>query len=208
MTETRRVICWRHGQTDWNIENRFQGQRDVPLNETGLAQAERAARLLAQLRPDAIVASDLQRAADTARALARIFGLPVTYDPALRERFGGPWEGLTRAEIAAGWPERLPTMDIPGGEDLGTVGKRVAEAIQRGLEKVPEGGTLVVVGHGAALRAGIHTMLGLQADQWEVLGTLSNCSWSVLGPSRSGGWRLLEYNARSLPEEKVLGDDR
>ncbi|MDD6791912.1 MAG: histidine phosphatase family protein, partial [Thermobifida fusca] len=63
MTETRRVICWRHGQTDWNIENRFQGQRDVPLNETGLAQAERAARLLAQLRPDAIVASDLQRAA-------------------------------------------------------------------------------------------------------------------------------------------------
>jgi len=208
VTETRRVICWRHGQTDWNVENRFQGQLDIPLNTTGVAQAERAARLLAQLRPDAIIASDLQRASDTAHALARLTGLTVTHDPALRERFGGPWEGLSHAEIAAGWPEQLKTMDIPGGEDMPTVGARVAEAIARGLEKVPEGGTLVVASHGAALRAGIHTMLGLPPEHLEALGSLSNCCWSVLGPRRLGGWRLLEHNAGSLPEDRVLGDDR
>lgn len=208
MTETRRVICWRHGQTDWNAENRFQGQTDIPLNETGVSQAEHAARLLALLRPDAIIASDLQRAADTANALARLTGLSVAHDPALRERHGGPWEGLTRAEISAGWPEQLRTMDIPGGEDMPVVGARVAEAIRRGLEKVPENGVLVVASHGAALRAGIHTMLGLPEDQLEALGSLGNCSWSVLGPRRLGGWRLLEHNAGSLPEERILGDDR
>ncbi|MFC9289882.1 histidine phosphatase family protein, partial [Streptomyces sp. NPDC057052] len=58
----RRVILWRHGQTLWNVERRFQGTTDVPLTETGVAQARRSARLLASLKPDAIVASDLRRA--------------------------------------------------------------------------------------------------------------------------------------------------
>ncbi|GLU47998.1 histidine phosphatase family protein [Nocardiopsis ansamitocini] len=207
MTQTRRIICWRHGQTDWNVESRFQGQTDIPLNEQGVAQAERAASLLATLQPDAIIASDLQRAADTGAALARLTGLTVEHDPGLRERFGGPWEGLTRDEISANWPEQHRRMDIPGGESMPDVGARVAEVIVRGLEKVPDNGLLVVASHGAALRAGIHTMLGLPEDQLEALGSLSNCAWSVLGPRRLGGWRLLEHNAGTLPEGTVLGDD-
>ena len=122
MTETRRVICWRHGQTDWNIENRFQGQRDVPLNETGLAQAERAARLLAQLRPDAIVASDLQRAADTARALARIVGLRRATELMMTNRTlsaaeACEWQIVNRVYPAADFGRNVATLpaDLPAG---------------------------------------------------------------------------------------------
>ncbi|WP_046472242.1 histidine phosphatase family protein [Allosalinactinospora lopnorensis] len=208
MTETRRVICWRHGRTTWNAEKRFQGQTDIPLDELGVAQAERAAALLATMRPDAIIASDLRRAADTAAFLARCAGLGVEYDKGLRERFGGPWEGLTAGEIRERWAEEYTRMDIPGGEDLGAVGERVQDAVLRGLAAVPEHGLLVVVSHGAALRGGINRMLGLPPERREVLGPLGNCSWSLLGPLRSGGWRLLEHNAASLPEERPLGDDR
>ena len=76
-------MLWRHGQTTWNAEHRFQGQTDIPLDETGEAQAEYAARRLATLRPDAIFASDLSRALQTAAPLARLTGLPVAADKGL-----------------------------------------------------------------------------------------------------------------------------
>ncbi|TQN32336.1 putative phosphoglycerate mutase [Haloactinospora alba] len=208
MSETRRIICWRHGQTSWNAEKRFQGQTDIPLDGRGQAQAAHAARLLARLRPDAIISSDLRRAADTAERLAEQLGTPVERDKRLRERNGGPWEGLTMSEIRASWPEEYTRMAIPGGEDLETVGERMRDAIERGLETVPDGGLLAVVSHGASLRAAINRLLGLAPEQREVLGPLGNCCWSLLGPLHSGGWRLLEHNAASLPEERVLGDDR
>ncbi|NED79167.1 histidine phosphatase family protein, partial [Streptomyces sp. SID11233] len=83
----RRIILWRHGQTAWNLERRFQGDTDVPLTETGRAQAKRAARLLASLQPDALIASDLGRAADTAGELAALTGLEITFDRGLRETY-------------------------------------------------------------------------------------------------------------------------
>ena len=82
-------MLWRHGQTVWNAERRFQGQSDIALDDVGQAQAERAARLLAALRPDLIVSSDLSRAAQTAAPLSRLTGLAVTLDKDLRERSGG-----------------------------------------------------------------------------------------------------------------------
>src|SRR6202020_3590529 len=66
-----RLVLWRHGQTVWNLEGRFQGQTDIELDSAGQAQAEGAARLLAALRPDAIVSSDLRRASGTAAPLGR-----------------------------------------------------------------------------------------------------------------------------------------
>ncbi|GAA3724361.1 histidine phosphatase family protein [Salinactinospora qingdaonensis] len=209
MIETRRVVCWRHGRTAWNLENRFQGQTDIPLDATGVAQAERAAHLLAALHPSAIIASDLSRAAETAGMLARQTGLSPHYDKGLRERHGGEWEGLTSTEIRQRWPDEDTRMEIPGGEELASVGERVVEAIDRGLATVPENGILVVVSHGAALRSGITRMLGLSPEKRGILGPLDNCSWSVLGPVTLGeGWRLLEHNAGTLPGERVLSDDR
>jgi glucosyl-3-phosphoglycerate phosphatase len=206
MTARRKIVCWRHGQTAWNVEHRFQGQTDIPLDETGQEQAERAARLLAGLRPAALVTSDLQRAAATAGSLARITGLTPSTDPDLRERNGGEWEGLTDHEIRRLWPEEHTVWEPPGGESADSVAKRVAGGLERAAQAVPEGGLVVVVSHGAALRLGMLKLLGFPEDLWGRLGGLANCCWSVLEEGRVG-WRLVEHNAGTLPEP-VMSDDR
>ncbi|MER5627640.1 histidine phosphatase family protein [Streptosporangium sp. NPDC002544] len=202
---SRRVVCLRHGQTLWNVEHRFQGHSDIPLDETGIAQATRAASLLAALRPSMIVSSDLQRAFDTASALARVTGLNVMVDKDLRERGGGQWEGLTREEISAGWPREFAAWEAPGGEEVGDVADRVASAVRRWAAQVDSDGLLVVASHGAAIRLGIAKLMNLPQELWPALGGLGNCSWSVLEESRKG-WRLLEHNAGTLPEP-VSSDD-
>jgi broad specificity phosphatase PhoE len=206
-------VLWRHGQTVWNAERRFQGQTDIPLDETGVAQAERAARLLASLRPELIVSSDLSRAASTAAPLAQLTGLEVTLDKDLRERHGGGWEGLNDAEIRARYPAEHANWSPPDGEPSAAVADRVAAALQRIAERLAENerdgasGLAVVASHGAALRLGMSRFLGMPEELFNVLGPLSNCSWSVLG-QRRGHWRLLEHNAGTLPEPVVLSDDR
>src|SRR5690606_9333676 len=94
------------------------------------------------------------------------------------------------------------------GEPVLDVGERVHDAIRRALARVPEGGLLVAVGHGAPLRAGINRMIGLPEEMRQALGPLGNCSWALLGPLDSGGSRLLAHNASSLPEDRILGADR
>ena len=208
-----RLVLWRHGQTIWNAERRFQGQTDIPLDETGQAQAERAGRLLAALRPDLIVSSDLSRAASTAAALARLTGLEVALDKDLRERHGGGWEGLNDAEIRARYPAEHASWSPPDGEPSPVVAERVAGALQRIADRLTEDDRngasrlAVVASHGAALRLGMSRFLGMPEELFGVLGPLSNCSWSVLG-QRHGQWRLLEHNAGTLPEPVVLSDDR
>ncbi|MFF2650625.1 histidine phosphatase family protein [Streptomyces sp. NPDC058045] len=207
----RRIILWRHGQTLWNLERRFQGSTDIPLTEAGLGQARRAARLLASLKPDAIIASDLGRAAATAAELAAVTGLHITHDEALRETYAGVWQGLTHEEIITlhgeeytAWKRGEPVRR-GGGELESEVADRAAPVVLRHTEKLPEDGTLVVVSHGGTIRTTIGRLLGLDARHWESLGGLSNCCWSVLGQG-ARGWRLLEHNAGTLPEP-VLGDD-
>jgi broad specificity phosphatase PhoE len=199
-------VLWRHGQTIWNAESRFQGQTDIPLDETGEAQAEHAARRLATLRPDAIVSSDLIRAAATAAPLARLTGLAIRLDKELRERSGGSWEGLTDKEIAERYPAERATWDPPDGESTTAVADRVGVTLRRIADSLADDSLAVVVSHGAALRLGMARLLGLSEEVFGVLGPLSNCSWSVLG-LRNNRWRLLEHNAGTLPEP-ALGDDR
>lgn len=203
----RRLVLWRHGQTSWNVERRFQGKTDIPLDETGVQQARRAARLLAGLRPTALLSSPLRRAADTAQALADITGLPVRYDGDLIERDGGAWEGLTSREIRERYPAEHAAWQPPGGETSAQVAKRVGAALERALDDLPPTGQLVVASHGAALRLGMSHLIGLPEETWERLGGLSNCCWSVVTEMRDGGWRLTEHNAGTLPEP-VLSDDR
>ncbi|MEU2558598.1 histidine phosphatase family protein [Streptomyces longispororuber] len=206
-----RLILWRHGQTAWNLERRFQGSTDIELTDAGVAQARRAARLLASLKPDAIIASDLKRAAATAAELAAVTGLDVTHDEALRETYAGRWQGLTHEEIIerygeqyAAWKRGEPVRR--GGGELETeVADRAAPVVLRHAEKLPDNGTLVVASHGGTIRTTIGRLLGLDSHHWESLGGLSNCCWSVLGQG-ARGWRLLEHNAGTLPEP-VLGDD-
>jgi glucosyl-3-phosphoglycerate phosphatase len=206
VTETRKIVLWRHGQTHWNLEHRFQGTTDIPLDETGVEQAARSARLLAALRPAAIISSPLQRAAATAAALSDVTGLPVNEDPDLIERNGGAWEGLTNHEIRTRFPSEHAIWQPPGGETAQEVAKRFAAALERSLEHIPGGGLIVVVSHGAAIRIGMLNWLGLPEELWGRFGGLSNCCWSVLDEGRLG-WRLVEHNAGTLPEP-VLSDDR
>ena len=204
-------MLWRHGQTAWNLEHRFQGTMDIDLTETGRAQAKHAARLLAALSPHAILSSDLRRTRDTAAELAALTGLPVTHDKKLRETYAGAWQGLKHEEIRARFGEeyaawkRGEPVRRGGGELETEVADRAAPLVERAAEQLPPGGVLVVVSHGGTIRTTIGRLLGLPPHTWEALGGLSNCCWSILGESVRG-WRLLEHNAGSLPEP-VLGDD-
>jgi glucosyl-3-phosphoglycerate phosphatase len=191
-------VLWRHGQTTWNVERRFQGQSDVPLNDAGMAQAVAAARRLASLGPVAIFSSDLSRASRTVDELARLTGLPVQFDKDLRERNGGKWEGLNDREIREQYPAEHAAWMPPDGESVQAVGERAAAAFERVAEGLAPGSLAVVVSHGAAIGTGLSRLLGLP-EQDRVLGALSNCCWSVVG-RRAGRWRLLEHNVGRLPE--------
>lgn len=209
---SQRIVLWRHGQTNWNIENRFQGHSDIPLNEVGIAQAERAAPLLLNLQPDKIVSSDLIRAQQTASALAKLAKLEIQIDAGLRETNGGKWEGKTGAENRAEDYERFVTWldgdDAPAGETgerRSEIAERAVSAITRALS--PNVSTLIVVTHGGTARCILGKMLDMPMNQWSALGGLSNASWSILenGHHRAG-WVLVEHNAGSLPEP-IYGEE-
>jgi glucosyl-3-phosphoglycerate phosphatase len=198
-------VLWRHGQTTFNAERRFQGQLDVPLNDRGRQQAALAARYIAAMRPGAIFSSDLSRAAETAAALARLTGLSVKLDPDLRERAGGEWEGLSDVELRdqygdaySNWTSAPASWGPPAGESGHSVAERASGALLRVADSVPAGSTAVVVSHGGALGLGTARLLGIP-EGVRMLGTLGNCRWSVLG-RRDLKWRLLEHNVGSLPE--------
>lgn len=183
------------------------------MDAVGIEQARRAAELLGHLEPDAIVSSDLSRAVQTASALAAVTGLPIVTDVDLRETYAGAWQGLAREELTAQYGVELAAWSFgadsrPGGdgETRVEVADRVVAAVERHLVDVLDGGTLVVVTHGGSARVGIGKLLGLPPEHWIALGVLSNCAWSVI--ERNGtGFRLVEYNAGSLPEAP-LADDR
>ena len=200
-------MLWRHGQTTWNVERRFQGQTDIPLDETGEAQAEYAARRLATLGPHVIVSSDLSRAQQTAEALSKLTGLAIAPDKDLRERFGGDWEGLSDADIRERYPAERATWNPPNGESSRAVADRVAAVLDRVAESLGDGQLAVLVSHGAALRIGMERFLGIFVEDTPILGGLANCSWSVI-ELRNGRRRLQEYNAGSLPDPVVIGDDQ
>ena len=152
-----RVLAIRHGETAWNVDGRIQGQLDVPLNDRGRWQAHRLARALADEDIAAIYSSDLRRALDTAQALARGRGRPITTDVGLRERGFGSFEGLSHAEINARWPadaqrwhQRDPTFGAPGGETLNRFCERSIATAAR-LAALHPGRTIALVSHGGVL---------------------------------------------------------
>lgn len=165
---TLRLILARHGQTDWNTQRRYQGQTDIPLNETGRQQATALARCLANTKLDAIYASNLQRATSTAQAIAQPHGQPVLPEPRLREMSFGRWGGLTLSEIQERDPERLAAwladpMHVapPEGETLAEVTARVQSALDDTLNAYREGAVLWVA-HGGVLRVLLSLAMGLE----------------------------------------------
>ncbi len=155
--QATRLIAVRHGETAWNVDTRIQGHRNIALNNTGLLQAARVAQALADEAVDAIYASDLLRAWQTANAIAFSTNSALTAEPGLRERGFGSFEGKTYAEVEATWPEeslrwrkRDPDWAPPGGESLLAMRSRVEQTVQR-LAQRHVGGQIVLVAHGGVM---------------------------------------------------------
>ncbi|MFC0581171.1 histidine phosphatase family protein [Micrococcoides hystricis] len=196
------IYLLRHGQTDWNAEQRFQGSTDIPLNDIGRAQAHAVAPYMANLNPDCIVASPLQRAHHTALAVAERLDMQVNLDDRLRETEGGNWEGLTFAELYEKFPNEFSAWrsgvygsKTASGESRVQLAERFTQAVEEARALTPRDGTLLVVAHGAAIRAAVPNLLGLPEEYWSVIGGLQNCHYHRLEwNSDRVGWRLAEMN--------------
>jgi alpha-ribazole phosphatase len=151
------VYLARHGESDWNAANRFQGHSDRPLTEKGRRQAEALAELVAETKLDAIYSSPLIRALETARIVAARTGVDVVELDDLREVNTGSWSGLTRAEVQERFPQGFERWIAGGsgwedGETYEEMGERVLRAIRTIAIAHPDGRVLVI-SHGGPIRA-------------------------------------------------------
>jgi 2,3-bisphosphoglycerate-dependent phosphoglycerate mutase/probable phosphoglycerate mutase len=197
----KRLVLWRHGETDYNAAGRMQGHLDSALTPVGWNQARFAVPALARFSPDLVIASDLRRATDTATVLTEAVGVPLRIDKRLRETHLGEWQGLTGPQV----DERAPgdrdrwRMDSrwapPGGESRVDVAERASEVVADLLRpEADPGETVLLAAHGGLIIALTARLLGLPIDTWPVLGGIANCHWVELG-RRDGTWRLHAYNA-------------
>ncbi|MFZ5810072.1 MAG: histidine phosphatase family protein [Chloroflexota bacterium] len=168
-----RFILVRHGQTEWNRVERFRGRADVPLNDTGLQQAEATGeRVAAQWQPAAVYSSPLSRSMKTAEAIARHFQLTVQPHSGLIDIDYGLWQGLTPEEVKNRWPKELDawynaphTVRIPGGESLADLRLRGLDAVHQLAEQY-EGETIVLVGHTVINRVILLAVMGLGNERF------------------------------------------
>lgn len=193
--DVTRVLLVRHGQSEWNADGRWQGQADPPLSDQGRLQAREAARAVGAV--DAIWASDLQRAAETAAIIAESIGVgPVTVDPELRERDAGEFSGLTRDEIEARFPGYLANgRRPPNWEPDDALLARARRALHRIAGSAP-GGDVLVVTHGGL----IYVLEGhLGADFARIANAEGR--WIEVG---SGGLRLGERILLADPADTTV----
>lgn len=197
-----RLFIVRHGETVWNKEGRFQGQRDTALNEKGLAQADMVAAYLAPHKFEVVVSSPLARARVTGEKIAAACGCE-TFElmDELTEIHHGDWEGLLSTEVAAKWPEILAawhtqpetvTMPGEGGESLADVQKRCVAASAKIAAKYS--GDVCVTAHDAVIKALLCSYTGAPlASFWNF--QIANCSLTVV-----------ELRAGKPPRISLMGD--
>ena len=167
------IILVRHGETEWNRIERFRGHADVPLNETGLIQAEATGNRVAQeWRPVTVYSSPRSRAVMTAEAIARHFDLPVQIHPGLEDIDFGEWQGLTRDEASRRWPKQIDLWfnhpqrtRIPHGDTLKALRERLMHTVHELVDKHPQQ-TIVLVGHTAVNRIILLGILGLDNQRF------------------------------------------
>lgn len=190
-----RVIIIRHGETEWNLQARYQGQENSPLTARGVAQAEAVAGRLAGIEFDAIISSDLQRAVDTADLIATPHaGVARLTDVRLRERDFGKLTAMTRAEALEKYPEEEksylshdPDYRIPGGESLRDLYDRTAAALDEWATRY-EGKTLCVVTHGGVLGQFLRYVLGIPLNNRRAY-KFVNCAFTEF-TFEDGHWLL------------------
>ncbi|MDP2262183.1 MAG: histidine phosphatase family protein [Hydrogenophaga sp.] len=194
--QVTRILAVRHGETAWNRDTRIQGHTDIALNEHGRWQADRLAAALRDEAIHAVYASDLSRAFETARAVARLHNRAVQVHTGLRERCFGQFEGRTWSELEADWPaeslawrKRVPDFAPVGGESLLQLRSRVVQTVTELAARHP-GEQVLMVAHGGVLDILYReaTRLELQAPRsWTLTNTAINrLLWSPEGLSLVG----------------------
>ena len=202
-----RIVLVRHGQTEYNREGRWQGLgSDVPLNDTGRAEAARVGEALAGAFGGSVAAlytSDLARAHETAEIIGARLGLAAVDEPALRELSHGRWEGLTHAEVAKRWPDELAEYEAHpyvvrrgGGDSYQDLETRLWPALER-LSTVHRGERIVCVSHGGPIRLALSKVLDRPLTDRDAFGVV-NGSWfevargfvSAPAGASVGGWWL------------------
>ena len=195
--QATRIIAVRHGETAWNVATRIQGQLDIGLNARGRWQAGQAAQALRGEPLQAVYASDLARAWDTAQAIAKVSSVGLTAHVGLRERGFGEFEGLTHADIEARWAP-------PGGESLAELRDRIRHTVDE-LAMAHVGQQIVLVAHGGVLDVLYRLATGqtIQAPRSWQLGnaTINRLLWTPEGLSLVG-WS----DARHLESEPLLDE--
>ncbi len=179
------IYITRHGETEWNAAGRIQGHTDVPLSQRGREQARMLAHRLSHTPISAAYSSDLSRAAETARIALGRRDIPVTFTPELREYHKGVFEGLTEAEYRDKYPHLyqpslVNDLDFapPGGETVRETSARLASIVQR-VQDAHMDESVLIVGHGGSLRAGIVSLLDLPLEaNWKF--AMRNCSLTVI----------------------------
>jgi broad specificity phosphatase PhoE len=175
------IVLVRHGETDWNRENRFQGRADPPLNDAGRRQARELAE---RLRPDSVTAvysSPLRRARETATIVAELLALDVSVNDALMEVDVGSWSGLTRTEVEARFPEgfrRWLEYDHgwEDGESYEELGRRVVDGLSLIADAHP-GERVLAVTHGGPIRAALAFSASVPfAEARRAVNVLGNCA--------------------------------
>lgn len=171
-----KIILVRHGQTEWNRVERFRGQFDIPLNATGVAQAEKTAQEVAnRWKPAVVYTSPLSRAVQTAERIAVVCGVHVEPIDGLIDINYGVWQGLTVDEAREKWPVLVDQwlmgsgkVQIPGGETLETVQRRVLSTLQKLCERHAQQ-DIVLVAHTVVNRAMLLGILKIDYEQfWHI----------------------------------------
>ena len=164
------LMLVRHGETDWNVQRRYQGQTDVPLSEIGIRQAELVAERLTGCKINAVYASDLSRAWETAQIIARTGGLEVFPEPRLRELKFGILEGLTFDEAESQYPEMITAWledfnNTPdGAETIQAFNARIVSLLDD-LKGEHDEQVVLLVGHGGSLSEILRVILGLSPEK-------------------------------------------
>ncbi len=186
LTKITTICLVRHGETEWNKTGRLQGRTDIPLNETGLKQAEACGQYLQSLNWDVMAASPLQRAKQTAEVINSFLQLPLFIIDEFIERDFGDAEGMTRKEIISAFPDR----NYPNKESRSALEMRIMKGLQTIHERY-EGKRVLLITHGGV----INTLFEILSDG--KLGKqklkLKNASLSTIRYD-NGKWNIIEFN--------------
>lgn len=205
------LVLVRHGETDWNTQGRIQGQLDIPLNNTGLAQADAVGARLRSESFDAIYSSDLERAMQTARPVVQSSGPAIRREPRLRERHFGALQGLTaeeaqtrQSQVWQAYKARAAQQDLGGGESLAGFSRRVIDFVDEVLQ-AHAGGRILLVSHGGVLDMAYRNATGMPLEAQRDF-PIYNASVNIL--IRNGArWEIAAWGDIShLPQELAMDD--